>query len=399
MRSIGVGVAIALGLALSGCTSNRPTGPTPTGQISVQGGMQTASAAWMSGSTAVSWDCFSGGAGCFEPHVSPVGAAPSPVITTAPTNLQQMVTGNEVGLAWGAPPATGTPTSYVIEAGVAPGATQFSFDTGSAQTFLVVRGVPAGTYYVRVRGRDASGVGPASNEVTVVVGGGPAPCTGPPGIPTNLSATVIGSVVALNWAAPETGCEPDAYVIHVGSSAGLSNIAQVETGRFSRSFSVRGVPAGTFYVRVRARIGSTVGAATSDVTVTVTGVQPAGTTSWLGLAANGDGLTINNDPDCGLLRLDLELTLVQSGSNLSGIATITFRSEGTCTGFNGLRDSQNASGTVSGTLGSGSGSFTILAAAGTEDEVTFSGTFANGRMTGTLAVVDGATGTFAANRQ
>lgn len=70
-----------------------------------------------------------------------------------------------------------------------------------------------------------------------------------------------------------------------------------------------------------------------------------------------------------------------------------------CTDAIGFSDTQITSGTVSGSFANGSGSFTAVAAAGTEDEVRISGTFANGRMTGSLAAADGATGTFTANRQ
>jgi len=98
------------------------------------------------------------------------------------------------------------------------------------------------------------------------------------------------------------------------------------------------------------------------------------------------------------LRLDITATLVQSGSNVTGIGTITVRAAPNCTEAVGISDTQPITGTVNGSLASGAGTFTATTGTGDETGV-ISGTFANGRMTGTLTFLDGATGTFAMNRQ
>ena len=91
-------------------------------------------------------------------------AAPGP-----PTNLAVVsVTGGTVLLTWTAAP--GTPTSYVVEAGSSPGGSNLATtDLGSTATSLTAPGVGRGTYYLRIRGRNACGLGTASNEVTFVV--------------------------------------------------------------------------------------------------------------------------------------------------------------------------------------------------------------------------------------
>ncbi|MGD9902717.1 MAG: fibronectin type III domain-containing protein, partial [Vicinamibacterales bacterium] len=95
-----------------------------------------------------------------------VGNVPAP---PAPPGLSHTVAGSLVTFTF-TPPASGVPTSYVLEAGSAPGLRDITtFDTGSAATVLSVPGVPPGAYYVRVRSRNAAGVGLASNEVVVVV--------------------------------------------------------------------------------------------------------------------------------------------------------------------------------------------------------------------------------------
>src|SRR4029079_3629785 len=77
-------------------------------------------------------------------------------------------TGGTVGFVWTTP--TGPPTTYVVEAGSAPGLSDLAnSDLGGALTTATFSGVGAGTYYVRIRARNACGTGPASNEVVLVV--------------------------------------------------------------------------------------------------------------------------------------------------------------------------------------------------------------------------------------
>jgi hypothetical protein len=100
-----------------------------------------------------------GGGGCFGPPA-------------APTTLSGSAAGSTVTLTWGAP-AGCAPTSYQIEAGSAPGASNLAVaPTGNALTSFTATGVGAGTYYVRVRAVTGGAVGAPSNEVVIVVGSG-----------------------------------------------------------------------------------------------------------------------------------------------------------------------------------------------------------------------------------
>jgi Tol biopolymer transport system component len=91
-------------------------------------------------------------------------------VPASPTGLVSAVSGSTVTLAWTAPAGGGTPTVYIIEAGSSPGlANLANFSTGNTATAFSASGVSAGSYFVRVRAANASGVGPASNEVLVIV--------------------------------------------------------------------------------------------------------------------------------------------------------------------------------------------------------------------------------------
>jgi predicted phage tail protein len=97
-----------------------------------------------------------------------VGGAAGCVAPSAPGNLALTTNAaGTVGLLWNA--ASGAST-YILEAGSAPGLANLALaDVGNTTTYTAT-GVGAGTYYVRVRARSACGTSGASNELTIVVG-------------------------------------------------------------------------------------------------------------------------------------------------------------------------------------------------------------------------------------
>src|SRR5207244_2634108 len=78
-----------------------------------------------------------------------------------------------------------------------------------------------------------------------------APITAP-GAPANFSATVTGSTVVLNWTAPVGGDAPTSYSVQAGSTNGASDLANVDTGTTATTLTELNVPAGTYFVRIRA---------------------------------------------------------------------------------------------------------------------------------------------------
>jgi hypothetical protein len=96
-----------------------------------------------------------GGSGC-----TAAPAAPSGFVVTEDS-------GGTVSFRWN---ASANATTYVIETGSTPGATNLAkSDLGSSATSFTATGVGRGTYYVRLRAQNACGTSGVSNEVTLIV--------------------------------------------------------------------------------------------------------------------------------------------------------------------------------------------------------------------------------------
>jgi hypothetical protein len=186
----------------------------------------------------------------------------------APATVTASVAGSTVTFNW-LPPASGNaPSSYVLEAGTAPGQADVAqVDTASASTSLVVAGVPSGTYYVRIRSRSGATLSSPSNEVTVMVG--PVGCAQVPPAPVSLTPLISGSTVTLSWQLPIGGCPASSFSVHVGSSSGTSNLGVFPSA--TNQLSATAVAAGTYFVRVRSLNAAGTSAASNEAIVVVGG--------------------------------------------------------------------------------------------------------------------------------
>ena len=196
-----------------------------------------------------------------------VAAAPE-----RPQNVATAVAGNTVTLAWQAPSTGSAPLGYLVEAAVTPGGAVVGAFL-LVDTSLVLTAVPNGIYYVRVRSGNAEGISAPSNEVVVSVPSGNEPCTSPPTAPSNLTSNVSGSLVTLNWLAPNGGCAATAYLVQAGSIAGSSDMAVINVGS-ATTLSVS-APPGRYFVRVTAVNAFGGSAASNEVivdTLDLTGV-------------------------------------------------------------------------------------------------------------------------------
>lgn len=190
-------------------------------------------------------------------------ATPPPLpLPGAPASFAASATGSTLVASWSA--ASGQVSEYVLEAGTTAGATDIgTLSTGLQTSFSAP--VAAGRYYLRVRARNASGLGPASSEASVLVG-----AATPPPPPQGFVATSAGGTVTLQWTAPVGGA-PLGYQVEAGSQPGLANIAVFSVS--GTSLMVGGVPPGVYYVRVRALGPAGASAPSTEATLVI---QPPG---------------------------------------------------------------------------------------------------------------------------
>jgi hypothetical protein len=186
------------------------------------------------------------------------GATSRGAVPSAPT-LTGSVSGNNVSVAWTPSLSGGAPSSYIIEAGTAPGATNFfNGNVGNLTSATAVLG-PA-TYYIRVRGVNATGTGPPSSPDLILTLGCSSPLT-----PTGLTHSKSGNNVTVSWN-PSVGAT--SYVLQAGVSPGLSNAFNSNVGP-GTSLNATAV-LGTYFVRVIAVGACGFSPPTSpDMTVTV----------------------------------------------------------------------------------------------------------------------------------
>ena len=87
----------------------------------------------------------------------------------APFGLVSSLSGSIVGMAWSLGATANGPTQFQIEAGSSSGAANLAIlvVAGNLRAFTVR--APAGTYYVRVRGRNSCGMSGPSNQIVVTV--------------------------------------------------------------------------------------------------------------------------------------------------------------------------------------------------------------------------------------
>jgi hypothetical protein len=194
-----------------------------------------------------------------------------PSVPGAPTGLVSGVSGQFVTLYWVAPATGGQPTHYILEAGSATGQANLAVVTlASTATGVQFPGVPFGVYHLRVRAANAQGVGPASNEAVVTVGG-VAPCTAAPTAPVGLTPTVQGALITLSWA-PGPGSAPTAYRIRVGTLPGQVDLGEIPIDSAGTSLMAT-APPGTYYVHLIAINACGISAPSNEVSLTVQNAQ------------------------------------------------------------------------------------------------------------------------------
>ena len=231
--------------------------------------------------------------------------APTARLPLPPSSLNASVTDNVVGLSWTPPVRPGAYT-YRIEAGSVDGwADLGSFTVGS--TSVTIPGVPNGLYYVHVRTIEGLAISYADHAIPVRVG----PL--PPQPPQSLSATALGTTVSFTWSPPAGGHAPTGYLLDAGLAPGATSIGPVPVA--GTSFSYSGVPAGTYYVRVRATNGAGTSGPSNEVTVVVQALPPDAPRNFAAIRA-GNQVTLTWAPaSTGGFAADYQL---EAGSAATG---------------------------------------------------------------------------------
>jgi hypothetical protein len=174
--------------------------------------------------------------------------------------LSVTVNGNNATIQW---TRVNEAEGYTVQAGYAPGAPLLSQNVPASITGGVLKGVPNGVYYLRVRAYAGPDVGPWSNEVVAVVPG--VVCT-PPAAPT-AGAEVNGATVTIGWS-PVAGAQ--GYYVQYSRYSGGTELQQLVLNGTSHS---QHVPwPGTYFARVVA--GNACGQLTTgnEVAFTITNI-------------------------------------------------------------------------------------------------------------------------------
>ncbi len=221
-----------------------------------------------------------------SPEVSVTAAAPNPR-PGAPRNLTASFVGRTITITWAAP-LTGDPvTSYTLEVGTSPKLSNVVVVPVGPVLAFSAAGVPDGTFWMRVRGVNAAGLGPTSNDVgfAVTAAGG---CVDLPVAPMFQAPVISGNNVSLAWAAPLGGAAPVSYVLYAGTGVGRSDIVSFDLGGPALAFATP-APSGTYFLRVAARSACGVGPVSNEVTAVVgnTSVVPVAPTGVTASAAGG----------------------------------------------------------------------------------------------------------------
>jgi hypothetical protein len=173
----------------------------------------------------------------------------------SPVGITANVVGPRVTLRWSpgagdfaafvAPPPVGgtAATSYVVFASLTPdGPAVVAFDTASPDTTWSID-APPGTFWLRVAGRNQFGTSARSSAAAVQV----SPSAPEP--PMATRAVITSGVVRIEWQPPPRGWPATSYLLEAGTAPGLSDIGTLPMT--ATSFQAA-VPAGVYYVRVRA---------------------------------------------------------------------------------------------------------------------------------------------------
>ena len=175
-----------------------------------------------------------------------------------PSGLSASVAGTTVTFNVTVP---GGATGLLLAAGALPGQTAAVLPMPLAPQSSVPN-VPPGSYFARMVAVGPGGTSSPSNEIQLTVS--PSSCTTPalPGV----EVSVTGSTVTIAWS-PVAGAA--GYQLFVSTSPGGAPLHSQAFGAGQTSVTYPGVPAGTYYARVRVANACGAQATSADATIAV----------------------------------------------------------------------------------------------------------------------------------
>ena len=189
----------------------------------------------------------------------------------APTGLTALPTHDSLMLSWHTPDHDGITGYQVLRGPDADSLAVIEEDTGSSATIYTDTSPPAGqTHTYAVKARNAAGLSPLSDTVTVTV---------PPAAPTGLTALPTHDSLMLSWHTPDhdgiTG-----YQVLRGPDADSLAVIEEDTGSSATIYTDTSPAAGqTHTYAVKARNAAGLSPLSDTVTVTVPPAAPTGLTA------------------------------------------------------------------------------------------------------------------------
>ena len=213
---------------------------------------------------------------------------------SVPSNLAATVTGDSVALSWSAATDDVAVTGYSVFRGTTAG---FDADASSriAQDLSTLSytdsGRPAGTWFYKVRARDAAGNvsdASAAAQATIV----PSDTTAP-SVPSNVTSSVSGGSVTVGWSASSDNVGVTGYQVFRGTTAGFTPGAgnRIADDVAGLSYTDTGRPLGTFFYKVKAKdAAGNLSAASAGTSATVAA-------STVTVATTDDGMAYQSQPN------------------------------------------------------------------------------------------------------
>lgn len=177
------------------------------------------------------------------------------------------------------------------------------------------------------------------------------PLSAPPGAAFNLTSTITATGIVISWSSPTSGGAATGYLLDGGVSPGTTAATLPSA---TTSLTLPQLPAGTYYIRIRATNAFGIGPSSSELTLVVGGggvVTPQPPTSPFAWTAGGRLTFTWSAPTTGLTPTDYVLE-AGTAIGLSNIAVIpvsgrAFSFEGVPPGFYFLRVRSRVGGAVS----------------------------------------------------